>query len=70
MKTEFQPQINTKRQIFGRLAKNYMKTESSNLDFSKKTILVQIQLKLNENWKFDPRILLKYKFTLDSTKFK
>ena len=45
-----------------------MKSENSTREFCWKTTQQKTKLKLNEIWKYDPRILLKDNFTEDTMK--
>ena len=47
-----------------------MKSENSTREFYWKTNLQKTQSKLNEIWKFDPKILLKDNFTEDAIEIK
>ena len=58
------------RQLYRRLNQNEMKSENLTKEFCWKTSLQKTQLKLNVNWKFHPRILLKDNFTEDAIEIK
>ena len=67
---KIRPKNSIERQVYRRRNENWMKSENSTREFCWKTTLQKTKLKLNEIWKFDPRILLKDNFTEDSIKIK